>query len=73
MTYWAEVMQDDVYMIAQDGSTAARQIRELVKNSKGTFTEEPELTIGRKKLKAELSGITYYCRREPALGRLWCD
>jgi hypothetical protein len=37
-------------MIAQDGWTAARQIRELVKvkNSEGKFTEEPDLTIAGK-------------------------
>jgi len=54
MTYWAEVMQDDVYILVQDGWTAARLIRELVKNSDGKFTEEPDLTLGKKKLKADL-------------------
>ena len=54
MTYWGEVMQDDAHMLAQDGWAAARQIRELVRNSEGKFTEEPDLTIGKKKLKADL-------------------
>nr|WP_281435530.1 N-6 DNA methylase [Ensifer sp. ENS01] len=54
MTYWAEVMQDDVYIIAQEGWAAARQIRELVKNAEGKFTETPDIAIGRQKLKAEL-------------------
>ena len=54
MTYWAEVMQDDVYILAQDGWVAARQIRDLVKNADGKFTETPDITIGRQKLKAEL-------------------
>jgi type I restriction enzyme M protein len=54
MNYWSEVMQDDVYVIAQDGWAAARQIRELVKNAEGKFTETPDITVGRKKLKAEL-------------------
>lgn len=54
MTYWAATMQDDVYILAQDGWAAARQIRELVKNEDGKFTETPDLTIGRQKLKAEL-------------------
>jgi type I restriction enzyme M protein len=54
MTYWAEVMQDDVYIVAQEGWKAARQIRELVKNAEGKLTETPEITIGRQKLKAEL-------------------
>jgi type I restriction enzyme M protein len=47
-------MQDDVYIVAQDGWAAARQIRELVKNAEGKLTETPDLTIGRQKLKAEL-------------------
>jgi type I restriction enzyme M protein len=54
MTYWAEVMQDDVYIIAQEGWAAARQLRELVKNEEGKFTETPDITIGKQKLKAEL-------------------
>jgi type I restriction enzyme M protein len=54
MTYWAETMQDDVYIVAQEGWAAARQVRELVKNAEGKFTETPDITIGRRKLKAEL-------------------
>jgi type I restriction enzyme M protein len=54
MTYWAETMQDDVYLIAQDGWAVARQIRELVKNAEGKFTEMPDITLGKQKLKAEL-------------------
>ncbi len=54
MTYWADVMQDDVYIVAQEGWKAARQIRELMKNAEGKFTETPDITIGRQKLKAEL-------------------
>mgnify|MGYP003642081749 CR=1 FL=1 len=54
MTYWAEVMQDDVYILAQDGWATARQIRELVKNTEGKLTEEPDITLGKRKLKAEL-------------------
>lgn len=54
MTYWAEVMQDDAYIVAQEGWKAARQIRELVRNAEGKFGETPDITIGRQKLKAEL-------------------
>ena len=54
LDYWSEVMQDDVYVIAQDGWAAARQVRELFKNAEGKFTETPDITLGRKKLKAEL-------------------
>jgi type I restriction enzyme M protein len=54
MTYWAEVMQDDVYVISEDGWDAARQVRELVKNSEGKLTETPDITLGKRKLKADL-------------------
>lgn len=54
MTYWAEVMQDDAYLLVQDGWAAGRVIRELVKNADGKFTETPDITLGRRKLKAEL-------------------
>ncbi len=54
MTYWAEVMQDDTYILVQDGWAAGCVIRELVKNSDGKFTETPDITLGRRKLKAEL-------------------
>jgi type I restriction enzyme M protein len=54
MTYWAEAMQDDVYVLVQGGWAAARQIRELVRNSEGKFTEDPDLALGKRKLKAEL-------------------
>jgi type I restriction enzyme M protein len=54
MAYWAETMQDDVYIIALEGWSAARQIRELVKNAEGKFTETPDIVIGRQKLVAEL-------------------
>ncbi len=54
MTYWAEVMQDDTYVLVQDGWAAGKVIRELVKNADGKFSETPDITLGRRKLKAEL-------------------
>ena len=54
MTYWSEVMQDDAYILMQDGWKAGRVIRPLVKNAEGKFTEMPDITLGRRKLKAEL-------------------
>lgn len=54
MTYWAEVMQDDTYVLVQDGWAAGKVIRELVKNANGKFSETPDITLGRRKLKAEL-------------------
>ncbi|MDO5757553.1 MAG: N-6 DNA methylase [Rhodobacterales bacterium] len=54
MTYWAEVMQDDTYVLVQDGWAAGRVIRELVKNADGKYSETPDIKIGKRQLKAEL-------------------
>ncbi len=58
MSYWAEVMQDDAYIISGDGWEAGRVVRELVKGPDAKLMEEPDITLGSgktaKKLKAEL-------------------
>ena len=46
MSYWASVMQDDVYQIAQDNWKSARTVRELEKNKDSKLTEKPDLVIG---------------------------
>lgn len=56
MDYWSEVMQDDVYVITQDGWQAGKTLRELV-SPRGEATkqkESPDLVIGKNKYKAEL-------------------
>ena len=55
MDYWAEVMQDDVYLITQDGWQAGNRLRELV-NIKGDAKqkEAPDLIFGKTKYKAEI-------------------
>ena len=56
MDYWAEVMQDDVYVITQDGWQAGKTLRELlaVKGDAPKQKEAPDLVIGKAKYKAEL-------------------
>lgn len=54
MDYWAEVMQDDVYFITQDGWPAANALRELVVKKGEKLKETPDLIINKKKYKAEL-------------------
>jgi type I restriction enzyme M protein len=75
MTYWAQVMQDDTYILVQDGWAAGRVIRELVKNAEGKFTETPDITLGRRKLKAELIPpalivARFFAAEQAALGAL---
>jgi len=54
MDYWAEVMQDDVYVIAQDGWQAGNVLRQLVEEKGEKLKETPDLVINRKKYKADL-------------------
>ena len=57
MDYWAETMQDDVYVLVQDGWAAGTVLRELVvkKGEKGEKQKEtPDLVIGKSKYKSDL-------------------
>lgn len=54
MDYWFEIMQDDVYFIAQDGWLAASSIRELAVKKGEKLKETPDMIINRRKYKAEL-------------------
>jgi type I restriction enzyme M protein len=54
MDYWAEVMQDDVYFITQDGWSAANSLRELTVKKGEKLRETPDLIISKVKYKAEL-------------------
>ncbi|WP_233144560.1 type I restriction-modification system subunit M [Methyloprofundus sedimenti] len=54
MNYWEEVMQDDVYVLTQDGWAAAKQLRELVAKKGEKLKETPDLIINKAKYKAEL-------------------
>jgi type I restriction enzyme M protein len=54
MDYWAESMQDDVYVITQDGWQAGKVLRELVVKKGDKLKEAPDLIINKTKYKAEL-------------------
>ena len=57
MDYWADTMQDDVYVLAQDGWEAAKQLREILPEKKGNKTvwkETHDIEINKKRYKAEL-------------------
>jgi type I restriction enzyme M protein len=55
MTYWAETMQDDVYMIVADGWIEAVKPQLIVEDKAKKTKEKPDLVIGKKKYKAELA------------------
>lgn len=54
MNYWAETLQDDVYVLVQDGWSAANKVRELVAKKGEKLTESADLTVNRVKYKMEL-------------------
>ncbi len=54
MDYWAETLQDDVYVLVQDGWAAGKTLRELVVVKGEKLKETPDLIIGKQKYKADL-------------------
>lgn len=54
MDYWAETMQDDVYLVGADGWLKAVQPRVAIDNKEKKISETPDLVIGRKKYKMDL-------------------
>lgn len=54
MDYWADTMQDDVYVLVQDDWQAGNTLRELVALKGEKLKETPDLIINKKKYKAEL-------------------
>jgi type I restriction enzyme M protein len=54
MDYWAEIMQDDVYMIVSDGWREAARPRLIIEEKGGKTKEKPDFTVGKLKYKAEL-------------------
>ncbi|NWL14425.1 type I restriction-modification system subunit M [Pseudoalteromonas sp. Scap03] len=54
MDYWADTMQDDVYVLVQDDWQAGKTLRELVAAKGEKLKETPDLIINKKKYKAEL-------------------
>jgi type I restriction enzyme M protein len=54
MDYWAESMQDDVYVLVQDGWAAGNVLRELVVKKGEKLKETPDLVVGKQKYKADL-------------------
>jgi type I restriction enzyme M protein len=54
MDYWAEIMQDDAYLITAEGWIDAAQPRAVIEDQERKIKETPDLTIGRKKYKMDL-------------------
>jgi type I restriction enzyme M protein len=54
MNYWAETMQDDVYMIVSDGWREAAKPRLIIEDKGKKTKEKSDFTVGKLKYKAEL-------------------
>lgn len=54
MDYWAETMQDDVFLIGSDGWLEAAKPRAAVENKDRNIREIPDLVVERKKYKMDL-------------------
>jgi type I restriction enzyme M protein len=54
MNYWAETMQDDVYLIAADGWLNAARPRAVIEDKEKKIKETPDLTVKGKKYKMDL-------------------
>jgi type I restriction enzyme M protein len=54
MDYWAETMQDDVYLIVGDGWREAAKPRHIIEEKGSKAKEKPDFTVGKLKYRAEL-------------------
>ena len=54
MDYWADIMHDDLDLIAADGWIEAAKPRGIIEDKDRKIKETPDLTIGRKKYKMDL-------------------
>ena len=67
LDYWHAVMQDDVYVLSQDGWVAGKVLRELKVDKGEKLKETPDLVLGKSKYKAELLPpallVARFCQR----------
>ncbi|ATB39416.1 type I restriction endonuclease subunit M [Cystobacter fuscus] len=63
MDYWAEVMQDDVYLIVSDGWSEAAKPRPIGDDKEKKSKDKPDFIIGKQKFKAELIPTTLLIAR----------
>ena len=54
MTYWADTMQDDVYLIVQDGWVGANKLRRIVDDKDKKTKEVADFVVDKQKYKADL-------------------
>lgn len=82
MDYWAETMQDDVYVLVQDGWESGKTLRELVpvkdKNGKTVYKEDHDFIVKKKRYKADLIPpglivVRYFADKQAHIDELQAD
>jgi type I restriction enzyme M protein len=78
MDYWADSLQDDVYLLVQEGWQAGRILRELVAKKGEKLKEQPDLVIAKTKYKADLIPPTlivarYFAGQQAEIDRLQAE
>jgi type I restriction enzyme M protein len=63
MDYWAETLQDDIYMIVSDGWREAAKPRLIIEDKEKKTKEKPDFTVGKLKYKTELIPTTLVIAR----------
>jgi type I restriction enzyme M protein len=63
MDYWAEIMQDDCYLIADDGWRDAAQPQLIVQDKSNKTKAKPDFILGKKKYQTELIPPALIVRR----------
>lgn len=63
MDYWADVMQDDVYLVVADGWSGAAKPRGVIEDEQRKLKESPDLVVGGKKYKLDLLPPSLIIRR----------
>ncbi len=75
LDYWAETLQDDVYLIVSDGWRDAAQPRLIIEDQDKKTKERPDFTVGKLKYKARLIPTAlviarYFAAEQAALEKL---
>lgn len=78
MDYWAEIMQDDCYLIADDGWKDAAQPKLILDEKNKKTKAKPDFIVGKKKYQAELIPpaliiARWYADDQAALEKLEAD
>jgi type I restriction enzyme M protein len=78
MDYWADSLQDDVYLLVQEGWQTGRILRELVAKKGEKLKEQPDLVIAKTKYKADLIPpalivARYFAEQQAEIDRLQAE